>query len=464
MPRECKGRVGGPECCFGKGRTKAQPKPGRIRCGLCDPEILLTQLETNGGISQLRQRLRMMTDVPRGEALKLIPEAYINEFAEFRALPLPQGNKADASAGDALKRSAGAAAPRVLHRQAALGGEDVKTSGEKSRRGGKRDRRNTSCLNRPAPAEDAHAADVSDGDGDINEFGDAPLTCFRSYAMEACLVHGGCQQHQAFWKTQMLTSGRSNRHVHDPALVDDDPSEAESYHTISTAGEVSDDGRFFAIQQVEEEVTEDLIRKYIATVELDVKVVDGDGHCLFRSASLQTDKGEDNHAGLRRDVVKHVQMHVQMYEGFFSGVDTNAAIRLWARKMGSMAWGDDKAVHAIAEFLHRPVVIFRAHRRQEPTVICPAGFRVLPSTMKGLRPIFLRLDESQRGCEHTMHSSLAARWQLVAESMTRPTTLSARRLQMILDSFQRIMMQRKMVSSISCSEQTTEKKQLHLPE
>ena len=83
MGRQCEGQVDGTDCCFSNAGGKAQPKLGRPRCGLCDPDLLRAALATQGGRAQLRQRLRNMPGASRAAALVLLPAERHVDFQEF---------------------------------------------------------------------------------------------------------------------------------------------------------------------------------------------------------------------------------------------------------------------------------------------------------------------------------------------------------------------------------------------
>ena len=122
--------------------------------------------------------------------------------------------------------------------------------------------------------------------------------------------------------------------------------------------------------------------------------VAGDGNCLFRAVAAQTPEGEPSHAALRAAVVQEVRDNLDYFLEFFG---TDLELANWIDEISKdRGWGDNFALMAICNVLHRPAVVWRrALPRQPPTVLMPT---VAEDTH--VQALYLMMDERYRGCEH----------------------------------------------------------------
>ena len=124
----------------------------------------------------------------------------------------------------------------------------------------------------------------------------------------------------------------------------------------------------------------------------------GDGNCLYRSVALQTEQGQEHHKELRQQSVAKTLAEWYLYAGLFAGEDPEAAVASWARRMAQdRFWGDEIACRSLADFLRRPLIIWRpSSPDQLPSCFVPPDYAGQGWT----KPIYLELNEAVVGSEH----------------------------------------------------------------
>ena len=149
-----------------------------------------------------------------------------------------------------------------------------------------------------------------------------------------------------------------------------------------------------AAGQVDAIATEKVLLGHAANVHaILVEVpVPGDGDCLFHATALQAPRHAKARDGLRKHVVKDVRDHKGEYELLMGN---NQPLGDWTTGMAKGEWGDHVAVLALANRLHRPMIIWRRNSTLPPTVVPPRDFFGL-----AVQPIYLMLDETTPNAPH----------------------------------------------------------------
>eukprot|EP00826_Nyctotherus_ovalis_P059198 TRINITY_DN8210_c0_g4_i2.p2 TRINITY_DN8210_c0_g4~~TRINITY_DN8210_c0_g4_i2.p2 ORF type:complete len:153 (-),score=23.34 TRINITY_DN8210_c0_g4_i2:461-919(-) len=97
-------------------------------------------------------------------------------------------------------------------------------------------------------------------------------------------------------------------------------------------------------------------RKLIAK-GLKIKIVAGDGNCLFRSVSDQIYGSEDFHELVRKSCMDYICVEKNFFSQYIIG-GLEAVEQYVETKRGLGIWGDDLEIEALSEIYERPIEIY----------------------------------------------------------------------------------------------------------
>eukprot|EP00438_Fugacium_kawagutii_P026658 Skav225339 [mRNA] locus=scaffold748:396471:397007:- [translate_table: standard] len=137
----------------------------------------------------------------------------------------------------------------------------------------------------------------------------------------------------------------------------------------------------------------------------------GDCNCCYRAVARQLPQGEEvAHLALRQQSVDNALKPERWfhYAPFLTEDDPYAELSHWAERMRqNRRWADLLSCRTLADFLQRPVLIWRTMSPdQPPTCFVPANFHQCPPAT----PIYLRLEEDIPGTPGSAYSIKIASW------------------------------------------------------
>lgn len=115
---------------------------------------------------------------------------------------------------------------------------------------------------------------------------------------------------------------------------------------------------------------------------LKIKVVAGDGNCLFRSLSDQVYGSEDFHALVRESCMNYISLEKEFFSQYIIG-GLEAFEDYVTHKRQNAVWGDDLEIQALSEIYELPIEIYAYDNKPMRT------FHETSNENTGTRPVQL---------------------------------------------------------------------------